>query len=93
MSLYNTRPLEDRANNSRNYILDDFVNGLAKESNNKDSKNIMDEGKAKNNSDRSNNSNNIDDDDFSNSNSSNSDEGDKACRYIKWRKLPTPITS
>ena len=93
MSSRNTRLLEDRVNNSRNYILDDFVNGLAKESNNKDGENIINKGKAENNSDGSNNSDNIDNDNSGNSNSSNSDEGNKAYRYIGWQGLPTLITS
>ena len=82
MSPRNTKPLEDGANDSCNYILDDFVNGLAKESNNKDGENVIDKGKAENNSNGSNNSNNTDNDNFSNSNSSNSNKGDKARRYI-----------
>ena len=93
MSPHNTRLLEDGANNSYNYILDDLVNSLTKESNNKDGENIIDKGKAKNNSDGNNNSNNTDNNNSSNSNSSNSNKGDKACRYIRWQKLPTPITN
>ena len=83
MSFCNTRPLKDGANDSCNYILDNLVNGLAEESDNKDGENVMDKGKAENNSDRSNNSNNTDDDDSNNSNSSNSNKGDEACGYIR----------
>ena len=93
MSPYNTELLENRVNNSCNYILDDLVNSLAKESDNKNSKNIMDKGKAENNSNGSNNSDNTNDNDFGNSNSSDSNKGDEARRYIKWQRLPTPITS
>ena len=93
MSLYNTRLLENGANNSRNYILDNLVNGLAKESNNKDGKNIIDKNKAENNSDGSNNSDNTDNNNSSNSNSSNSNKGDEAYRYTGRQKLLTPITS
>ena len=93
MSPYNTKPLKDGVNNSYNYILDDLVNGLAEESNNKDSENVIDKGKAENNSDGSDNSNNTDDDDSGNSNSSNSNKGNEAYRYIGRQKLPTPITS
>ena len=82
MSPYNTKPLEDRVNNNCNYILDNFVNGLTKESDNKNSKNVIDKGKAENNSNKSNNSNNINDNNSNNSNSSNSDEGDEARKYI-----------
>jgi len=63
ISPYNTKLLEDRANKSYNYILDDLVNGLAKESNNKDSENIIDKGKTKNCSNGSNNSNDINNND------------------------------
>ena len=80
MSSCDTGPPENGANNSYNYILDDFVNGLAEESNNKDSKNIMDEGKAKNYSNKNDNSDNTDDNDFGNSDSSNSDKGNEAHR-------------
>jgi hypothetical protein len=73
MSPRNTRLLEDRANNSYNYILDNLINGLAKESNNKDSKNY---------SNGSNNSNNIDNNNSRDSNSSNSNKGNKARGYI-----------
>ena len=82
MSPYNTRPLEDRANNSYNYILGNLVNGLAKESNNKDGKNIIDKGKAKNYNNRSNNSNNTGNNNSRDSNSSNSNKGNKARGYI-----------
>ena len=93
MSSRDTRLLEDGVNNSCNYILDDLVNGLAEESDNEDSENVIDEGKAENNSDGSDDSDDIDDNDFGDSNSSDSDEGDKARKYIGWRGLPTPITS
>ena len=93
MSFRNTKPPENGANNSRNYILDNLVNSLAKESNNKDGKNIIDKSKAKNNSNGSDNSNNTNNNNSSNSNSSNSNEGDEARRYIKWQRLLTPITS
>ena len=92
MSSCNTRPLEDGANNSCNYILDNLVNGLAKESDNKDSENVIDKGKAENNSDGSNNSDDMNDDNSGDSDSSNSDEGDKAYRCIGRQGLLTPIT-
>ena len=82
MSLRDTGLLEDGVNNSCNYILDDFVNGLAKESNNEDGENVMDEGKAENYSDRSNDSDDIDDNDFGDGDSSDSNKGNKAYRYI-----------
>jgi hypothetical protein len=82
MSPCDTRPLEDGANNSYNYILDDLANGLAKESDNKDGKNVVDKGKAKNYSNGSNNSNNTDNDDSRDGNSSNSNEGNEACGCI-----------
>jgi len=93
MSPYNTRLLEYRANNSYNYILDDLINGLTKESNNKDGKNVTDKGKAGNYGDRSNNSNNTDDNDSGDGDSSNSNKDNKAYRYIGRRGLLTPITS
>ena len=93
MSLYDTRLSEDRVNNSCNYILDNLVNSLAEESNNKDGENVIDEGKAENDSDGSNNSDNTDDDDSGDSNSSNSDKGDEAHGCVGWRGLLTPITS
>ena len=93
MSPRDTKLPEDRANNSRNYILDDLVKSLAKESNNKDGENVINKGKAENNSDGSNDSDDMDDNDFSDSNSSDNNEGDKACGYIGWQRLPTPITS
>jgi hypothetical protein len=78
-SPYDTRLLQDRANNSRNYILDDLIDGLAKESNNnKDSENVIDKGKAEKYSDRSNNSDDTDNDDSGDGDSSNSNEGNKA---------------
>ena len=83
MSPRDTKPLKDGANNSCNYILDDLVNSLTKESNNKDGENVIDKNKAKNNSNGSNNSNNTDNNDSNNSNSSNSNKGDKAHKYIK----------
>jgi len=82
MSPCNTRPPEYRANNSYNYILDDLINGLTKESNNKDSENVTDKGKAENYSNRSNNSNNIDNNNSRDGNSSSSNEDNKACGYI-----------
>jgi len=93
MSPYDIRPLEDRANNSCNYILDGLINGLAKESNNKDGKNVVDKGKAKNYSDGSNDSDDTDDDDFRDSDSSDSDKGNKARGCVGRRGLLTPITS
>jgi hypothetical protein len=93
MSPYNTRPLEDRANNSYNYILDDLINGLAKESNNKDGENVIDKGKAKNYSDGSDNSDNTDNNNSGDGNSSDSDKGNKACGYVGRQGLLTPITS
>ena len=81
ISPYNTRPPEYRANNSYNYILDNFINGLTKESKNKDSKNVTDKGKAKNYSDRSDDSNNTDNNNFGDSNSSSSNEDNEACGY------------
>ena len=77
MSLYNTKPPENRANNSCNYILDNFINSLAKKSNNKDSENVMDKGKAKNYSNGSDNSNNTDDNNSGDSNSSSSNKDNK----------------
>jgi hypothetical protein len=77
MSPYNTRPLENRANNSYNYILNNLINSLAKESNNKDSKNVIDKGKAKNYSNGSNNSDDTDNNNSRDSNSSNSNKGNK----------------
>ena len=82
MSPYNTRPLEYRANNSCNYILDNLINGLTKKSNNKDSKKVTDKGKAENYSDGSNNSNNTDNNDSGDGNSSSSDKDNKARGYI-----------
>jgi len=82
MSPCDTRLLEYRVNDSRNYILDDFANGLAKESNNKDGKNIVGKGKAKNYSDGSDNSNNMDNNDSGDGNSSNSNKGNKARRCV-----------
>ena len=93
MSFYNTGPLEDGANDSCNYILNNLINGLAEESDNKDGKNIINKSKAENNNNRSNDSDDIDNDDSSNSNSSDSNKGDEACGYIKWQKLLTPITN
>ena len=84
MSPYNTKLLENGVNDSCNYILNDLVNSLTEESNNKDSENVIDENKAKNNSNRSNNSNNTDDNDSGNSNSNNNNKGDKAYKYIGW---------
>jgi hypothetical protein len=93
MSSRNTKPLENRANNSYNYILNNFVNGLAKKGNNKNGENVINKGKTKNNSDGSDDSNNIDNDDFGDGDSSNSNKSNKACGCIGWRGLPTPITS
>ncbi|XTI86891.1 hypothetical protein V2W45_1329655 [Cenococcum geophilum] len=81
ISPYNTKPLEYRANNSYNYILDNLINGLTKESNNKDGNNITDKDKAKNYSDGSNNSNNTDNNDFRDSNSSSSNKDNEARGY------------
>jgi hypothetical protein len=83
-----TRPLEDRANNSCNYILDNLINGLAKKSDNKDSKNIkdgknvIDEGKAKNYSDGFIFIFFFYNHDSRDSNSSDSNKGNKARGYI-----------
>jgi len=82
MSPYNTRPLEYRTNNSYNYILDDLVNGLTKESNNEDGKNITDKGKAGNYGNGSNNSNNMDNNDSGDGDSSSSNKDNKARGYI-----------
>ena len=84
MSPCDTGPPENGANDSHNYILNNLVNGLAEESDNKNGENVIDKGKAENNSDGSNNSNNTDNDDSGNSNSSNSNEGNKAYRYTGW---------
>ena len=81
ISPYNTKLLEDRTNNNCNYILDNFINSLAKKSNNKNGKNVMDKGKAKNYSDGSDNSDDIDNNNSRDSDSSNSDKGNKAHRY------------
>jgi len=78
MSFCNTRPLEDRANDSRNHILDNFANGLAEESDDKNGKNIVDKGKAENYSDGSDDSDDTDDDDSGDGDSSDSDEGNEA---------------
>ena len=93
ISPYNTRLLKYRANNSCNYILDDLINGLAKESNNKNSKNVIDKGKAENYSNSSNNSDNTDNNDSGDGNSSNSNKGNKAYRCIGRRGFLTLITS
>ena len=90
MSFCDTRPLENRANNSCNYILDNLINGLAKESNNKDSENVVDKGKAENYSDGSDDSDDIDDVDFD---SSDSGKGNKARGCVGRRGLLTSITS
>ena len=82
ISPYNTKPLENKANNSYNYILGDLINGLAKESNNKDSKNVIDKGKAENYNNGSNNSNDTDNNNSRNGNSSNSNKGNKARKCI-----------
>jgi hypothetical protein len=82
MSLYNTKPPEDGANNSCNYILDDFVNGLTEKSKNKDGENVIDKGKAKNYSNGSDNSDDMNNNNFGDSDSSSSDEDNKALRYI-----------
>jgi len=81
MSPRNTKPPENRANNSYNYILDNLINSLAKESNNKDNKNVIDKDKAKNYSNKSNNSNNTDNNNSRDSNSSNSNKGNRARGY------------
>ena len=93
MSPRDTRPLEDRANNSCNYILDNLINGLAKEYNNKDSKNVIDKSKAENYSDGSDNSNDTDNDNSKDGNSSDSNKGSEARGCIGRRGLLTPITS
>jgi len=73
--------------------LDNFINSLVKKSNNKDSKNVMDEGKAGNYSDESNNSDDIDNNDFGDSDSSNNNKGNKACRCAGRQELLTFIIS
>jgi len=78
---------------SYNYILNNFINDLAEESDNKDSKNVMDKGKAENYSNKSSDSNNTDDNNFKDGDSSNNNKGNKACGYAGRQKLPTPITS
>jgi len=88
-----TRPLEDGANDSHNYILDDLVNGLAEESDNENGKNVVDEGKAKNYSDGSDDSDNTDNDNSRDSDSSDSDEGNKARGCVGRQELLTLITS
>ena len=93
MSSYNTGPLEYRTNNSCNYILDDLINGLTKESDNKDGDNVTDEGKAKNYSDGSNNSSNTDNNNSRNSNSNSSNKDNKAYGCVGQQGLPTPINS
>jgi len=93
ISPHNTGPPEDGTNNNYNYILDDLVNGLAKESDNKDGKNVIDKGKAENYSNRSNNSDDIDNNNSRDGNSSDSNKGNKAHGYIGRQELPTPITS
>ena len=93
MSPCNTRLLEDRANNSCNYILDNLINGLAKESDNKDGENVIDKGKAENYSNGSNNSDDTDDNDSKDSDSSNSNKGSEAHGYVGRQGLLTPITS
>ena len=93
MSPCNTGPPEDGTNNSCNYILDNLANGLAEESDNKNSENIVDKGKAKNYSNRSDNSDNIDNNNFGDGDSSNSNKGNKACGCAGQQELPTPITS
>ena len=86
--------LQDGANNSCNYILDDLINGLAKESdNNEDGENVIDKGKAKNYSDGSNDSGDTDDNDFGDGNSSGNNKDNEARRYIRRQELPTPINS
>ena len=93
MSPRDTRLLEDGANNSRNYILGDLVNSLAKESDNEDGENVIDKGKAENYNDGSDNSDDTDDDDSGDGDSSNSDEGNEARRCVGRRGLLTPIIS
>ena len=82
------------ANNSCNHILDNIVNGLAKENdNNKDGKNVMDEDKAKNYSNGSNNSGDTDDNNSGDSDSSNSNKGNEARGCVGRQGLLTPINS
>jgi len=93
MSPYNTGPLEYRANGSYNYILDNLVNSLTEESNNKDGENVTDKGKAENYSNGSNDSDNIDNNNSRDGDSSSSDEDNKARGCIGRQELPTPINS
>jgi hypothetical protein len=93
ISPYSIRPPEYRANNSRNYILDNLINGLTKESNNKDGKNVIDKGKAKNYSNRSNGSNNMYNNNSRDGNSSSSDKDNKVCGCMGRQGLLTPINS
>jgi len=93
MSPYNTKPPEYRANSSYNYILDDLINGLTKESDNKDGENVINKGKAGNYGNGSNNSDDTDNNDSRDGNSSSSNKDNKAYRYIGRRELLTPITS
>ena len=83
MSLHNTGPLEDGANDSRNYILDNLVNSLAKESDNKDGENIINKGKTENYSDGSDDSNDTDNNNSGDGDSSSSDKGNEVCKYIR----------
>jgi len=78
MSHHDIKPLKDRANNSHNYILGDLVNSLAKKSDNKDGKNIIDKGKAENYNDGSDNSDDTDNNDSGDGDSSDSNEGNEA---------------
>ena len=79
MSPYNTKPLKNRANNSYNYILDNLINSLTKESNNKDGENVIDKGKAENYSDGSDNSDDTDNDNSGDGDSNSSDKDNEAC--------------
>ena len=87
-----TGPPQDRASNSRNYILDDLVNGLAEESNhsdnNEDGENIMDEGKAKNYSDGSDDRGDTDDD--AGDGNSDSDKGNEAGEVSRATRIANP---
>ena len=66
--------------------------------NNKDGKNNIDKGKAKNYNNKSYNSSDTDNNDSKNSNSSDnnssdSNKGNKAHKYIRQQELPVPISS
>jgi hypothetical protein len=91
-------PLLQQSLSSRNFRPpQDKVNGLAEKcdysDNNKDSKNVMDEGKAKNYSDGSDNSGDTVNDNAGDGNSSSSDEGNEVRGCAGRQGLPTLISS